>query len=76
MAKLTLSVNDTIVSHAKQYAKSHGVSVSQMVETYLSAVAKPAPAYIKPTPILDSILGVIKHADIEDYRKYLLAKYR
>ena len=41
MAKLTLSVNERIVSRAKRYARKHGVSVSQLVEAYLEAVAGP-----------------------------------
>ena len=41
MAKLTLSVDERVVSRAKQYAKRRGVSVSEMVEAYLSAVAQP-----------------------------------
>jgi hypothetical protein len=39
MAKLTLSVDSRVVSLAKQYAKRRGVSVSNMVEAYLAAVA-------------------------------------
>ena len=41
MAKLTLSVDERVASRAKRYAKQQGVSVSQMVEAYLEAVAKP-----------------------------------
>ena len=44
MAKLTLSVDSRVVSRAKQYAKRRGVSVSEMVETYLAAVAEPPSA--------------------------------
>jgi len=39
--KLTLSVDDRVVSRAKQYAKRRGISVSKMVEGYLAAVAEP-----------------------------------
>ena len=41
MSKLTLSVDENVASRAKEYAKSNGVSVSQMVETYLAAVVSP-----------------------------------
>jgi hypothetical protein len=45
MAKLTLSVDDRVISRAKQYAKQRGLSISGMVEAYLAAVADPpAPA--------------------------------
>ena len=76
MAKLTLSVDDRVVSRAKQYAKRRGVSVSAMVEAYLSAVAEPRSSAEGVAPILQSLRGVLKHGDIEDYRKHLAAKHR
>ena len=76
MAKLTLSVDDGVVSRAKQYAKLRGVSVSEMVETYLAAVAGPQPPAAGPASILRSVRGVLKNADIGRYRKHLAEKYR
>ena len=76
MAKLTLSVDERVVSRAKEYAKRQGVSVSEMVESYLAAVSEPPSRVSGATPVLDSIRGILKHADIDDYRKYLSAKYR
>jgi Family of unknown function (DUF6364) len=76
MAKLTLSVDERVVSRAKQYAKRRGASVSEMVEAYLAAVAEsPSPATVA-APILRSVRGVLKNAKVDDYRKHLLAKYR
>jgi Family of unknown function (DUF6364) len=76
MPKLTLNVNARVVARARQYAKLQGVSVSQMVEAYLSAVAEP-PAHAPDTaPILRSVRGVLRNADIEEYRKHLAAKYK
>ena len=76
MAKLTLSVDNRVVSRAKQYAKLRGVSVSKMVETYLTAVAEPRSPVTGATPILRSVRGVLKNADIDEYRKHLAAKYQ
>ena len=76
MAKLTLSVDDRVVLRAKQYAKRRGVSVSEMVETYLAAVAEPAPPATRSAPVLRSLRGVLRKADIGEYRRYLAAKYR
>ena len=77
MAKLTLSVDTGVVSRAKQYAKRRGVSVSQMVETYLAAVADPPSHPIGgAASILRSVRGVLKKADVNDFRKHLAAKYR
>ena len=76
MAKLTLSVDSRVVSRAKQYAKLRGVSVSEMVEAYLSAVADPTSTSTRAAPILRSVRGVLNHADISEYRKHLASKYR
>ena len=76
MAKLTLSVDSRVVSRAKEYASSRGVSVSEMVETYLAAVAEPRAPSTSTVPILRSVRGVLRNADIREYRKHLAAKYR
>jgi hypothetical protein len=76
MAKLTLSVDSRVVSRAKQFSKQRGVSVSKMVETYLAAVVEPPSSATGAAPILRSVRGVLKHADMNEYRKHLAAKYR
>ena len=77
MKKLTLSVDPAVVARAHAYAKRHGVSVSRMVETYLLAVTTEKPSSKKKaTPILDSLTGILKSADVEDYRRHLAEKYR
>jgi hypothetical protein len=76
MAKLTLSVDNRVIAHAKQYAKRRGVSVSEMVEAYLAAVAEPASPASGAAPILRSVRGVLKDGDVSEYRKHLAAKYR
>ena len=76
MAKLTLSVDSCVVSGAKQYARQRGVSVSEMVEAYLAAVAKPPSAATGGAPVLRSVRGVLRNADLDGYRKHLAAKYR
>jgi hypothetical protein len=76
MAKLTLSVDTRVVSRAKEYAKRRGVSVSEIVEAYLTAVAEPPSPATGVAPILRSVRGILKNADIDDYRKHLTAKYR
>jgi hypothetical protein len=76
MAKLTLSVDHRVVSLAKQYAKRRGVSISEMVEAYLSAVAEPPSPATGAAPILRSVRGVLKNGDIDQHRKHLAAKCR
>jgi len=74
MAKLTLSVDDAVVSRAKRYAEQHDVSVSSMVESYLSAVVE-EPSATKLPPVLGSVKGILKSANREHYRQYLVKKY-
>ncbi|HEX3745940.1 MAG TPA: DUF6364 family protein [Bryobacteraceae bacterium] len=76
MSKLTLSVNARVVSRAKQYAKQKGISVSEMVEAYLAAVAEPSSLIARDCPVLSSLRGSLKKADLGDYRDHLAAKYR
>lgn len=76
MSKLTLSVDNRVISRAKSYAKRRGVSVSEMVEAYLAAVAEPRPLATRDAPILRSVQGSLKKADIEEYGKHLAAKFR
>lgn len=76
MSKLTLSVDDQVVSSAKRYAKHHGLSVSEMVEAYLAAVAITASPADRDAPILRSVRGSLKKAEIKEYRKHLAIKYQ
>jgi hypothetical protein len=78
MSKLTLSVDSDVVARAKRHAKRHGVSVSQMVETYLAAVAGPTnpPGTTIDPPVLRALRGTLKKANPGDHKKYLAAKYR
>ena len=78
MSRLTLRVDDQVVSRAKKYANQHRVLVSKMVEAYSSAVASPKaePSVRKDAPILRSLRGILKKADLKDYRRYIENRYR
>jgi len=73
--KLTLSVTPSVVSRAKRYAKQQGISVSQMVEVYLSSVTKPVEPGQDHPLVLRSLLGSLKRADPKDHRTHLVKKY-
>ena len=75
MSKLTLSVDDRVVSSAKRYANERGLSVSEMVEAYLAAVANAASPADRNAPILRSVRGSLRKADLKEYRKHLAIKY-
>jgi hypothetical protein len=74
MAKLTLSVDDELVSRAKRYATRNKVSISGMVEMYLSVVVQEPPAAKLP-PVLKSVRGVLKSANPDHYKSHLVKKY-
>jgi hypothetical protein len=74
MSKLTLSVDPTVVSRAKRYAKQNGISLSRMVEGYLASISAPPPAKRMP-PVLRSLRGILKKGDPQDYKKHLAEKY-
>jgi antitoxin component of RelBE/YafQ-DinJ toxin-antitoxin module len=76
MAKLTLSVDERVVSRAKRFARQQGISVSQMVEAYLEAVAEPTSEAVRDAPILRSLKGSLKRVNVEAYKQRLAAKYR
>ena len=76
MSKLTLSVDEAVVNRAKRYAKARGTSISKLVETYLSSVSEPASSRTANTPVLRSVRGLLKSADVKDYKQYIEKKYR
>jgi Family of unknown function (DUF6364) len=76
MSKLTLSVDDEIISRAKQYAEEQGTSVSKLVESYLDVLSTPVRPADRSTPILQSLRGILHGGAKEDYQKHLEEKYR
>ncbi len=76
MSKLTLSVDDAVISRAKRYAREQGISLSKMLEGYLAALVLPSLRPTPHTPVLLSVRGVLKKADLRDYRRHLAEKYR
>lgn len=75
MPKLTLSVDASVVSRAKQIAKQRGISVSKMVEGYLETVSQELKPAQMP-PVLRSLRGALKKADPAEYYAHLSRKHR
>ena len=77
--KLTIKLDDNVISRAKKYAKKRKTSLSKMIEIYLDSVTKPAKNDIKITPLVKSLSGVIELPSDYDYKKdyteYLIKKY-
>ena len=78
--KLTLSLNKSIIESAKDYAKSNDISLSKLIESYLSTLVKRNKSSTEITPLVESLSGVIsldKDFDVKDaYADYLLEKYK
>jgi len=77
--KLTIKLDDDVITRAKTYAKRRKTSLSKMIESYLDSVTKPESNKIEITPLVKSLSGVITLTDDYDYKKdrtdYLIKKY-
>lgn len=78
--KLTLSLDKTIIEKAKKYAKSNDISLSKLIESYLSTLTNRKKSSAKITPLVESLSGVIsldEDFDVKDaYAEYLIEKYK
>lgn len=74
--KLTLRLEDSLIQQAKNYAKQHDKSLSQVVADYFQVLThqsnKPLTA-----PITQSLIGVLDASNFDetDYKKHLEEKY-
>lgn len=77
--KLTLNLNKHIIESAKDYAKTHKVSLSQLIENYLSSLTKREEKGRKVSALVESLTGVIPNEaetnDRTSYYDYLNRKY-
>lgn len=78
--KLTLSLDNSVIEQAKEYAKSHKISLSKLIESYLSSLVSRKEKNIEITPLVESLSGVIELEKDFDYKKaytdYLMEKYK
>ncbi len=77
-SKLTLKLNESVIKQAKQYAKEKKISLSRMIENYLTAITENKDNKKKISSLVKSLTGVIKLED-KDYKKsysdFLSEKY-
>ncbi len=78
--KLTLRLNAGVIERAKIYARSHKISLSKMIESYLDSITKQKGEKKSITPLVESLSGVIDLPSDFDYKKeygdYLEEKYK
>ena len=74
--KLTLLLDETIISQAKEYARKQNETLSGMVEKYFSYITTKNPGKVRVSTSRDieELSGIIKVPDNynikEDYRQY------
>ena len=77
--KLTIKLDNDVISRAKRYAQRRRTSLSKMIESYLDSVTKSDPDDIEITPLVKSLSGVVSVPEDFDYKKertdYLVKKY-
>ena len=83
--KLTLSLNERVIAKAKDYAKDNNISLSRMIENYLSALVEERTntnGKESFTPLVNRLIGIVDLPEEqeknykEDYANYLSNKYK
>lgn len=76
-SKLTLRMDDSLISLAKAEAAQRGKSVSQMVGEFISLLAQTKTSAQKLPPVTSSLRGILKRSDVseETYKQHLQEKY-
>ena len=70
--KLTLTIEKSLIEKSKQYAKSKGRSLSDIIENYLKVIIKEDSVnIIDSTPITSSLRGSFKAPKDFDYKEQL-----
>ncbi|MBI1316577.1 hypothetical protein GC167_06940 [bacterium] len=69
--KLTLTIDDAVISVAKKYAKSKGKSLSDLVENYLKTIAANEGTDEAISPRILKLMGVIELPEDFDYKSAL-----
>ena len=69
--KLTLTIDDAVISIAKKYAREKGKSLSDIVENYLMSLTSKENKQEKMSPKILKLMGVIKLPSDFDYKKEL-----
>jgi hypothetical protein len=78
--KLTLTIDDSVITIAKKYAKKNGKSLSDIVENYLMSLTSKESKEDKISSKVLKLMGVIKLPQDFDYKteltKGLSKKYK
>ncbi len=74
--KLTLTVDQDVIIKAKDYAKSRGRSLSDIIENYLKVITKESSDVkeMELTPVVKSLKGSFRMPENFDYKKDLTSE--
>jgi hypothetical protein len=80
-AKLTLTIEESVIEKAKKYASGKGRSLSDLIENYLKVITRDEPKQDAGlTPVVKALKGAFKAPGNADYKaeltKRLAEKYR
>lgn len=75
--KLTLRLDERLIERAKTYSEATGKSLSQIVADYFAQLTDEGEASRSLPPLVRSLRGALKGADVEEdkYRRHLEEKY-
>lgn len=69
--KLTLTIDDSVITIAKKYAKEKGKSLSDIVENYLLTLTSKENKVENVSPKILKLMGAIELPEDYDYKKEL-----
>jgi len=67
-SKLVLDLDKEVIEKAKDYAKTHKVSLSKLFENYLNSITKKERNRREVSPFVESLTGVIPDEPETDYK--------
>lgn len=76
--KLTLNLSEEVIKEAKVYARANAISVSKLVENYLSSLTYSSKKESSISPLVESLTGIIPadYDERKEYRDFIDEKYR
>jgi hypothetical protein len=76
--KLTLNLSEEVIKEAKVYAKANAISLSKLVENYLSSLTYSYKKESSISPLVESLTGIIPtdYDERKEYRDFIDEKYR
>jgi hypothetical protein len=77
MGKLTLSVDDRLIKVAKEWTRTRGVSISQIVSKFFVSIGRSSNLPDEMPPVLRRLIGILEDHEmaLEEYHRHLEEKY-